>query len=62
MYYTHEMARARTRDTLQFMQDQRMGNQLRTLQRARQNELKAERRLIEAWRARAAVETALETR
>ena len=62
MFYTHEMARERTRDTLQFAQDQRMAIQLRTLQRARQNERKAERRLIEAWRARDAVEATLQTR
>jgi hypothetical protein len=62
MFYTHEMARERTRETLQFVQDQRVAYQLRTLQRARNNERKAERRLIEAWRARDAVETALETR
>ena len=62
MFYTHEMARERTRDTLQFAQDQRMAIQLRALQRARQNERKAERRLIEAWRARDAVEATLQTR
>ena len=62
MYYTHEMARERTRDTLQFAQDQRIASQLRTLRRARQNERKAERRLIEAWRARDAVEATLQLR
>ena len=62
MMFTQEMARERTRDALVFAQERRVVSQLRTLQRARRNELRAERRLVEAWRARAAVETALETR
>jgi len=62
MIFTQEMARARTRDNLELAQDLRVVNQLRTLHRVRRNERKAERRLVEAWRARAAVETALEIR
>jgi hypothetical protein len=62
MMFTQQMARERTRDALVFAQEQRVVSQLRTLQRAKRNELRAERRLVEAWRARDAVEAALETR
>jgi hypothetical protein len=62
MIFTQEMARERTRDALAFAQEQRVVSQLRTLRRAKRNELRAERRLVEAWRVRDAVETALETR
>jgi hypothetical protein len=62
MIFTSELARERTRDSLKFAEEQRLVSQLRTLQRARHNERRAERRLIEAWRTRDAVETALETR
>jgi hypothetical protein len=63
MLFTYELARERTRDALELAQDLRFASQLRTLERAKRNERRAERRLIEAWRARDAVETALlETR
>ena len=62
MIFTQEMARERTRDALTFAQEQRVVSQLRSLQRAKRNERKAERRLIEAWQARNAVESALEAR
>jgi hypothetical protein len=53
---THELARERTRDTLELAKDLRTATQLRALNRARQAERKAERRLIEAWQARDAIE------
>jgi hypothetical protein len=62
MIFTYELARERTRDALELAQDLRIAGQLRTLERAKRNERRAERRLIEAWRTRDAVETALESR
>jgi hypothetical protein len=60
--YTEELARERTRENIELARELQVVTQLRTLQRARRNAMKAERRLIEAWRIRNAVETALETR
>jgi hypothetical protein len=59
MIFTHELARERTRDNLELARDLGIASQLRALQRVRRNERRAERRLIEAWQARDAVETAL---
>jgi hypothetical protein len=57
--FTEELARERTRDQLELARDLRVAGQLRALERAKRNERKAERRLVEAWRARAAVESVL---
>jgi hypothetical protein len=60
--YTQELAHERIRENIELARELHVANQLRTLERARRNAAKAERRLIEAWRIRNAVETALETR
>jgi hypothetical protein len=60
--YTEELARERTRENIELAHELYIASQLRTLQRVRRNALKAERRLLEAWRIRNAVEAALETR
>jgi|GEM_PF-6876129 len=59
MIFTQEMARARQRDNLALAQDLRVAGQLRSLARVRRNADKAERRLVQAWRARADAEDAL---
>jgi hypothetical protein len=57
----HELARERARDQLEIARELRQSHQLRALRRARHSERKAERRLLKAWQARAALESVFNT-
>jgi hypothetical protein len=57
-----DLARERTRSHLQLAEEIRLTSRLRALSRARRTENEAERRLLEAWRARADLESLLSTR
>jgi hypothetical protein len=59
MQQTHELASERTRSHLELAAQIRDGRKLRALNRARRNERRAERRMLAAWRARHAIETAI---
>ncbi|MBV9445063.1 MAG: hypothetical protein JO345_04095 [Streptosporangiaceae bacterium] len=59
MYLTEELASERIRSHLEHAKQIRSARKYRALSRARRTEQKAERRLIEAWRARAALESKL---
>jgi hypothetical protein len=61
MYLTEELASERIRSHLEQAKQMRSARKYRALSRARRMEEKAERRLIEAWRARAALESKLST-
>jgi len=56
MYMPLEMARERMRDHLEQAEELQVSRQIQALSRARRAELRAERRLVEAWRTRAALE------
>ena len=58
MLLTQELASERTRSHLELAAELRCGRRLRALSRARRAERKAERRMVEAWRARSALEDA----
>jgi hypothetical protein len=51
-----ELARERTRSHLEISSQLKASRQLKALKRARRVERKAERRLLEAWQARSALE------
>ena len=59
MYLTEELASERMRSHLEQAKQMRSARKYRAISRARRTEQKAERRLIEAWRARAALESKL---
>ena len=61
MYLTEELASERIRGHLEYAEHVRSARKYRALSRARRMEQKAERRLIEAWRARAALESKMST-
>jgi hypothetical protein len=61
MYAMEELAAQRARDFLAAAEQSRRARQLSALRRARRAELKAERRLIEAWRRAAEVRARLES-
>jgi hypothetical protein len=58
MHIAVELARERTRSHLELAQEVQLASRIRALSRARRTELKADRRLAEAWRARRDLETA----
>jgi hypothetical protein len=53
---TQELASERTRSHLELAEEIRCVRRLRALSRARRAERKAERRMVEAWRTRSALE------
>jgi hypothetical protein len=59
MYLPQELASERTRRHLELAEQIRFSRKFRALSRAKRNERKAERRLVEAWRARSALESTL---
>jgi len=59
MYLTQELVSERTRRQLELASQLRFTRKYRALSRARRTERKAERRMVEAWRARSALESAL---
>jgi hypothetical protein len=61
MHMTEELASERTRSHLENAEQIRNARRYRALSRARRAERKAERRLVEAWRARSALETLIGT-
>jgi hypothetical protein len=54
-----ELARQRTRSHLELAREVHLANRFRALSRARRTELKAERRLLQAWQARHDLEATL---
>jgi hypothetical protein len=56
MLLTHELASERTRSHLELAEEIRWARRLRALSKARRAERKAERRMVEAWRTRSALE------
>jgi quinol monooxygenase YgiN len=56
MQLTQELASERTRSHLELAEEIRCARRLRALSRARRAERKAERRMVEAWRTRDALE------
>ena len=59
--YTELLARERTRSNLELAERLRISRRLRALRRARRLELKAERRMIEAWRRAMELQGAIES-
>jgi hypothetical protein len=59
MYVTEELVSERIRSHLKVAEQDRWRRRYRALSRARRTERKAERRLVEAWRARSALEATL---
>jgi len=59
MYQAQELASERTRNHLELAAHIREGRRLRALGKARRAERKAERRMLAAWRARTAIESAI---
>ena len=57
MHVMDQLARERTRDSRELAERLRPARRLRTLRRARRMELKAERRMIAAWRRSAELES-----
>ena len=55
------LARERTRSRLQEAQQLRYSRRLRALRRASRLEVRAERRMVQAWRRAAEIRSALET-
>ncbi|MGH3419798.1 MAG: hypothetical protein ACRDOD_09435 [Streptosporangiaceae bacterium] len=58
---TELLARERTRSRLQEAQQLRYTRRLRALRRASRLEVRAERRMVQAWRRAAEIRSALET-
>ena len=58
---TELLARERTRSRLQEAQQLRYSRRLRALRRASRLEVRAERRMVQAWRRSAEIRNALET-
>jgi hypothetical protein len=58
---TELLARERTRSRLQEAQQLRYTRRLRALRRASRLEVRAERRMVQAWRRTAEIRNALET-
>lgn len=56
MLLTQELASERTRSHLELAEELRWARRLRALSKARRAERKAERRMVEAWRTRSALE------
>lgn len=56
MLLTQELASERTRSHLELAQEIRWARRLRALSKARRAERKAERRMVEAWLTRSALE------
>ena len=61
MQPTLYLASERTRSNLELADQLRQARKLRDLRKATRNELRAERRLVEAWRRSAQVRRALES-
>ncbi len=59
MYLTEELASERIRNHLELARQLRCARRYRAVSRARRMERKAERRLVEAWRVRIALESTL---
>ena len=59
--YTELLARERSRSRLQEAQQLRYSRRLRALRRASRLEVRAERRMVQAWRRAAEIRSALET-
>jgi hypothetical protein len=59
--YTELLARERTRSRIQEAQQLRYTRRLRALRRASRLEVRAERRMVQAWRRAAEIRSALET-
>ena len=59
--YTELLARERTRSRIQEAQQLRYSRRLRALRRASRLEVRAERRMVQAWRRTAEIRNALET-
>ena len=57
MLLTQELASERTRSQLELAVERRCVRRLRALSRARRAEHKAERRMVQAWRTRSAMES-----
>ena len=58
---TELLARERTRSRIQEAQQLRYSRRLRALRRASRLEVRAERRMVQAWRRAAEIRSALET-
>jgi len=58
---TELLARERSRSRLQEAQQLRYSRRLRALRRASRLEVRAERRMVQAWRRAAEIRSALET-
>ena len=61
MAFTEQLARERTRSNLAEAEQLRYSRRLRMLRRARRQEHRAERRMIQAWRRTAEVREAIES-
>jgi hypothetical protein len=61
MYLAEELASERIRTRIEHARQIRSARKYRALSRARRTEQKAERRLIEAWQARAVLESKIST-
>ena len=59
--YTELLARERTRSRIQEAERLRFTRKLRALRRASRLEVRAERRMVQAWRRAAEIRSALET-
>jgi hypothetical protein len=59
--YTELLARERTRSRIQEAQQLRYSRRLRALRRASRLEVRAERRMVHAWRRAAEIRSTLET-
>jgi hypothetical protein len=59
--HTELLARERTRSRIQEAQQLRYSRRLRALRRASRLEVRAERRMVQAWRRSAEIRNALET-
>ena len=59
--YTELLARERSRSRIQEAQQLRYTRRLRALRRASRLEVRAERRMVQAWRRAAEIRNALET-
>ncbi len=61
MYVMEQLARERTRDSLELAEQLQHSRRLRTLRRASRMEHKAERKMFEAWRRAAELRSGLES-
>jgi hypothetical protein len=59
--HTELLARERTRSRIQEAQQLRYSRRLRALRRASRLEVRAERRMVQAWRRAAEIRSTLET-